>query len=52
VLVVAPFVRDVLSLEPLSRAHWLLVVGIALAYFVVIELDKALHRRHVAATAT
>ena len=52
VLVVAPFVRDVLSLEPLSGAHWLLVVGIALAYFVVIELDKALHRRHVAATAT
>jgi Ca2+-transporting ATPase len=51
-LVVVPVVRDVLSLEPLSGAHWLLVVGIALAYLVVIELDKALHRRRVAASAT
>ena len=29
-LVVVPFARDVLGLEPLAAAHWLLVVGIAL----------------------
>jgi Ca2+-transporting ATPase len=52
-LVLVPVVRDVLSLEPLSEAHWLLVVAIALAYLVAVELDKALHHhRRVAAPAT
>ncbi len=40
---VAP-ARDVLGLQPLGAAHWLLVVAIALAYLAVVELDKALHR--------
>lgn len=44
-LVVVPFLRDLLGLEPLSAAQWLLVTGIALAYMAVVELDKALHRR-------
>ena len=45
VLVAVPFLRDLLGLEPLTAAQWLLVVGIALAYLTVVELDKALHRR-------
>jgi P-type Ca2+ transporter type 2C len=44
-LVVVPFPRELLGLEPLSAAQWLLVAGIAAAYLVVVELDKALHRR-------
>ena len=51
-LVVVPFTRDVLGLEPLVAAHWLLVIGIALAYLVVVELDKALHRRRLVTAAT
>jgi Ca2+-transporting ATPase len=45
VLVAVPFLRDLLDLEPLTAWHWLLVVGIALAYLTVVELDKALQRR-------
>jgi Ca2+-transporting ATPase len=48
VLVAVPFLRDLLGLEPLAAAEWLLVAGIALAYLVVVELDKALHRRRAA----
>ena len=44
-LVVVPFARDVIGLEPLGADHWLLVVGIALAYLVVVEIDKAFHQR-------
>jgi Ca2+-transporting ATPase len=45
VVVIAP-VRDVLDLQPMGAEHWLLAVGIALAYFAVVELDKAMrHRR-------
>ena len=52
-LVVVPFTRDVLGLQPLGAAHWLLVIAIALAYLLVVELDKALqHRRAAAATTT
>ena len=47
-LVAVPFLRDVLGLQPLTAAQWLLVTAIALAYFVVVELDKALHRRSTA----
>ncbi|WP_217914845.1 cation-translocating P-type ATPase [Miltoncostaea marina] len=51
VLVVSvPFARDLLGLRPLHPAHWLLVAGIALAYLVVVESDKAWQRR-AAATA-
>ena len=39
-LVVTPFLRDLLELEPLEPAHWALVVAIALAYLVAVELDK------------
>ena len=46
-LVVLPFARDILSLEPLAAAHWLLVVGTAFAYLVVVELDEAIRRRRV-----
>jgi len=44
-LVAVPLARGVLGLTPLSAAHWLLVITIALAYVGVIELDKALTRR-------
>jgi Ca2+-transporting ATPase len=44
-LVVVPFARDVLGLEPLGAEHWLLVVAIAIGYLVVVEIDKAIHRR-------
>jgi Ca2+-transporting ATPase len=44
-LVAVPFARDTLGLEPLAPEHWLLVTGIALAYLVVVEIDKAIHRR-------
>jgi len=50
-LVVVPLARDVLGLEPLAVSDWLLIIGIALAYLVVLELDKALHRRRVGARA-
>jgi len=43
-LVLLPFARDVLGLAPLDASHWLLVVGIAFAYLVVVEVDKAVHR--------
>jgi Ca2+-transporting ATPase len=42
-LVVVPFARDILGLEPLGTEHWLLAVGIALGYLVVVEIDKAIH---------
>jgi Ca2+-transporting ATPase len=47
-LVVVPFARDVVGLEPLAAEHWLLVVAIAVAYLVVVEVDKAVHRRRAA----
>jgi len=48
VLVAVPFLRNLLGLQPLTAAHWLLVTAIALTYFVVLELDKALHQRATA----
>ena len=39
-LVVVPFLRDLLGLEPLEPAQWALVVTIALAYLGAIELGK------------
>jgi P-type Ca2+ transporter type 2C len=50
-LVAVPLPRDLLGLEPLTAAQWLLVAGIALTYLVVVELDKALHRRATASAA-
>jgi Ca2+-transporting ATPase len=44
-LVAVPFPRDLLGLEPLTAAQWLLVAAIALTYLVVVEVDKALHSR-------
>jgi len=44
-LLVVPFARDTFGLEPLAAAHWSLVIGIAIAYLTIIELDKALHHR-------
>jgi Ca2+-transporting ATPase len=44
-LVVVPFARDVIGLEPLGAEHWLLIVGIAIGYLAVVEIDKAIHRR-------
>jgi len=44
-LVVVPFARDVIGLEPFGAGHWLLVVGIAIGYLAVVEIDKAIHRR-------
>jgi Ca2+-transporting ATPase len=50
-LVAVPFLRELLGLEALTVAQWLLVAGIALSYLVVVELDKALHRRAFASAA-
>jgi Ca2+-transporting ATPase len=43
-VVVAPL-RDVLDLVALDAGHWLLVIAVALAYLLLVELDKALQRR-------
>jgi Ca2+-transporting ATPase len=43
-LVALPGVRDVFGLEPLSAGHWLLVVGIALAYLGALEVEKWVRR--------
>jgi Ca2+-transporting ATPase len=43
-LVLVPFARDIIGLEPLDAEHWLLIVGIALAYLAVVETDKAIRR--------
>jgi Ca2+-transporting ATPase len=44
-LIVLPFMRDLLDLQPLGVEHWLIVIGLAFAYLAVVEIDKALHRR-------
>ncbi len=41
---VAP-VRELLGLVALSSGHWVLVVGIALAYVAAVELDKLVRHR-------
>jgi Ca2+-transporting ATPase len=43
-LVVVPFARETMGLEPLGPEHWLLIVGIAFAYLAVVETDKASRR--------
>lgn len=43
-LVLLPATREVLDLQPLGPIHWLIVVGIGVAYLAVIEGDKALRR--------
>lgn len=43
-LVVVPVARDVIGLQPLGPEHWLLTGAIALAYLLVVETDKAIHR--------
>ena len=45
-VVVVPFARDVLGLEPLDAWHWLLAAGIAAAYFAFVEAHKAFMRQH------
>ena len=37
--------RDVLGLDPLEPSHWVLVVGIALAYLGAVELEKWISQR-------
>jgi Ca2+-transporting ATPase len=44
-LVVVPVARDVLDLEPLDAAQWLLVTGIAVAYLAIVELEKWIANR-------
>jgi Ca2+-transporting ATPase len=44
-LVVTPFARDVLGLAPLEPSHWVLAVGIALAYLGAVELEKWISQR-------
>ena len=43
-LVSVPALRDVFSLEPLEGWHWLVAVGVALAYYAFVELEKAWSR--------
>jgi len=35
-----PWISDVLQIQPVSPAHWLQLLGIALAVLVVMELHK------------
>jgi Ca2+-transporting ATPase len=49
-IVAVPVARQALDLEPLGADHWLLVIGIALAYLAVVEADKAAHRGAAAAS--
>ena len=51
-LVLVPWTRDILDLQPLDAAHWALVVGIAVTYFAAIEIEKLIvnTRRRRAAT--
>ena len=44
-LVSVPALREIFSLEPLEAWHWLLVVGVALAYYGFVEAEKARFRR-------
>ena len=44
-LVVVEPLRDAFDLTPLEAKHWLLVVGIALAYYGFVEAQKAWFRR-------
>jgi len=44
-LVSVPALRDIFTLEPLEAWHWLLVVGVALAYYGFVEAEKARFRR-------
>ena len=44
-LIVVPQVRDLFGLVPLTAAHWLMTVGIALAYLAYVEAEKALAAR-------
>ena len=44
-LVVTPFLRDLLGLEPMEPWQWTLVLAIALAYLSTIELEKWISRR-------
>ncbi|RLB57122.1 MAG: ATPase [Deltaproteobacteria bacterium] len=39
-----PGLRDVLAVEPVSGSLWVLLLGIALSLFVVVELDKLVRR--------
>ncbi len=49
-LVALPGAREVFGLEPLSAGHWLLVIGIALAYLGALEVEKWVRRRRGAGT--
>ena len=49
-LVAVPIARDLMGLEPLAAAHWLLAATIGLAYLSTVEIDKAIHRRRATAT--
>ena len=51
-LVSVPFARDIIGLESLRAEHWLLIVGIALAYLAIVEIDKAIHNAHRRRTST
>jgi Ca2+-transporting ATPase len=48
-LVAVPALRDVFSLEPLEAWHWLLAVGIAIAYYGFVELEKGWFRHRARA---
>jgi len=39
-----PWIRDVLSIQPVSLQHWLELLGIALTVLVVMELHKVVRR--------
>jgi len=51
VTALAPGARDVFYCVPLSAAHWLIVLGMSVSPFILVELKKWFLRRRVAVNA-
>ena len=41
-----PWISDVLHIQPVSPQHWLELLGLALSLLIVMELHKAIRRKH------
>jgi magnesium-transporting ATPase (P-type) len=43
-----PWIRNVLHVQPVSPAHWLQLLGLALTLLLVMEIQKAFRKRRLA----
>ena len=41
-----PWISDVLHIQPVSPQHWLELLGLALSLLIVMELHKAIRKKH------